>query len=268
MLAQVIVRRFDPIGLMRLMSSAIPSRSRSRPERPPAPPADRQLDHGGPRHARGDAGRGRARDRGRRRSVAKGRSGAQLATSSPGAEPVRPARRRHRRARSSARRIIVGIATGMALPVGVLVALYLTEFAPTRLAAPSSSCSTSWPACRRSSIGVFIYGLLVVGHQQSGYRRRVRARDRDAPARRARHAGGAAARAVRTARGEPGARRSRWRTVLGIILPTAFGGILTGAVLAVARAAGETAPLLFTTSIFAERDHDRRQRMRCRTSRS
>ena len=33
------------------------------------------------------------------------------------------------------------------------------------------------------------------------------------------------------------------------MLPTAFGGILTGTTLAIARAAGETAPLLFTTSI-------------------
>ena len=44
---------------------------------------------------------------------------------------------------------------------------------------------------------------------------------------------------------------SRWRSVVGVILPTTFGGILTGAVLAVARAAGETAPLLFTCSIFS-----------------
>ena len=44
---------------------------------------------------------------------------------------------------------------------------------------------------------------------------------------------------------------SRWRTVLGVVLPTSVGGILTGTVLAVARAAGETAPLLFTTSIAA-----------------
>ena len=45
---------------------------------------------------------------------------------------------------------------------------------------------------------------------------------------------------------------ARWRTVLGVILPTALSGILTGTVLAIARAAGETAPLLFTTSIFAD----------------
>ena len=39
---------------------------------------------------------------------------------------------------------------------------------------------------------------------------------------------------------------SKWQTVLRVVLPTAFGGILTGTTLAIARAAGETAPLLFT----------------------
>ena len=42
---------------------------------------------------------------------------------------------------------------------------------------------------------------------------------------------------------------SRWRTTLSVVLPQTIGGILTGAVLAVARVAGETAPLLFTSSI-------------------
>jgi len=37
--------------------------------------------------------------------------------------------------------------------------------------------------------------------------------------------------------------------VLGVILPASLGGIFTGATLAVARAAGETAPLLFTSSV-------------------
>src|SRR4029077_524702 len=45
---------------------------------------------------------------------------------------------------------------------------------------------------------------------------------------------------------------SKWRTVLGVVLPTALGGIVTGTTLAVARAAGETAPLLFTCSIFGQ----------------
>ena len=38
----------------------------------------------------------------------------------------------------------------------------------------------------------------------------------------------------------------RWRVILRVVLPTALPGLLTGALLAVARASGETAPLLFT----------------------
>ncbi|MFA5787514.1 MAG: ABC transporter permease subunit, partial [Actinomycetota bacterium] len=38
----------------------------------------------------------------------------------------------------------------------------------------------------------------------------------------------------------------RWRTILKVVLPTAWTGITTGLMLAVARAAGETAPLLLT----------------------
>jgi phosphate transport system permease protein len=44
---------------------------------------------------------------------------------------------------------------------------------------------------------------------------------------------------------------TKWRTTWNIILPSAIGGILTGVVIAVARVAGETAPLLFTSSIAA-----------------
>ena len=46
---------------------------------------------------------------------------------------------------------------------------------------------------------------------------------------------------------------TKWRTTCGIVLPAAVGGILTGVVIAVARVAGETAPLLFTSSIAANR---------------
>jgi phosphate transport system permease protein len=41
----------------------------------------------------------------------------------------------------------------------------------------------------------------------------------------------------------------RWRTTLSIVLPQTIGGVVTGTVLAVARVAGETAPLLFTSSL-------------------
>ena len=39
----------------------------------------------------------------------------------------------------------------------------------------------------------------------------------------------------------------KWRTITSIVLPTALSGIITGVMLAVARVAGETAPLLLTT---------------------
>jgi phosphate transport system permease protein len=38
----------------------------------------------------------------------------------------------------------------------------------------------------------------------------------------------------------------KWRTILTVVLPAALGGIVSGVMLAIARAAGETAPLLFT----------------------
>jgi phosphate transport system permease protein len=41
----------------------------------------------------------------------------------------------------------------------------------------------------------------------------------------------------------------RWRVVFRIVLPTALPGLITGSLLAVARAAGETAPLLFTAAV-------------------
>jgi phosphate transport system permease protein len=45
---------------------------------------------------------------------------------------------------------------------------------------------------------------------------------------------------------------NRWRTVLTVILPTAIGGIATGAILAIARAAGETAPVLILDSLYTQ----------------
>jgi phosphate transport system permease protein len=146
--------------------------------------------------------------------------------------------------------LIVGIATALALPVGVLIAIYLTEFAPPRIASAIQLVLDVLNGLPTIVTGIFVFGLLVVGHGQSAY------------------AGGFALAIVmlplvsRAAQEVlllvPSSLReaslalgvSRWRTVLGIILPTSFGGILTGTVLAVARAAGETAPLLFTCSIF------------------
>ena len=43
-----------------------------------------------------------------------------------------------------------------------------------------------------------------------------------------------------------------WRTTLTVVLPAALSGIVSGAMLAVARAAGETAPIIFTAGIVFE----------------
>jgi phosphate transport system permease protein len=53
----------------------------------------------------------------------------------------------------------------------------------------------------------------------------------------------------------------RWRVIARIVLPTALPGLVTGMLLAVARAAGETAPLLFTATIVQGTSYDLGQRM-------
>ena len=45
----------------------------------------------------------------------------------------------------------------------------------------------------------------------------------------------------------------KWRTILTVVLPAAFGGITSGVMLAIARAAGETAPLVFVTGALGAR---------------
>lgn len=147
--------------------------------------------------------------------------------------------------------IIVSLATLIALPVGVLTAIYLTEFAPKRLATPIQVVVDVLAGLPTIVVGLFVYGLLVIGHTQSGYAGAVALSIVMLPliARAAQEVLLLVPTTLREASLALGV--SRWRTVVGVILPTAFGGVLTGTVLAVARAAGETAPLLFTTSIFA-----------------
>ena len=45
---------------------------------------------------------------------------------------------------------------------------------------------------------------------------------------------------------------ARWRAIVRITIPTAAGGLLTGSLLAVARVAGETAPLILLSSIVGQ----------------
>jgi phosphate transport system permease protein len=147
--------------------------------------------------------------------------------------------------------LLVLLATAMALPVGVLTAVYLTEFAPRRLAVPIQVVIDVLAGLPTIVIGIFVYALLVIGHTQSGYAGAFALAVIMLPliARATQEVLLLVPSTLREASLALGVRR--WRTVLGVILPSSVGGIITGTVLAVARAAGETAPLLFTSSIFA-----------------
>jgi len=146
--------------------------------------------------------------------------------------------------------VLVGLATAIALPFGVAIAVFLEEFASSRVRAPIQLSIDLLNGLPSIIIGVFVFGLLVYGHPQTGWAGSfglaivmlpliTRSTQEVLALVPANQREGALALGV-----------SRWRTVLGVTLPSAVGGILTGTVLAVARAAGETAPLLFVTSIY------------------
>ena len=146
--------------------------------------------------------------------------------------------------------LLVGIATAIALPVAVLIAVFLEEFASPRVGAAIQLSVDLLNGLPSIIIGVFVFGLLVYGHPQNGWAGSVGLSIVMLPL--VTRATQEVLRLVPTSQREGALAlgASRWRTVLGITLPSAAGGILTGTVLAVARAVGETAPLLFATSIF------------------
>ncbi len=99
-------------------------------------------------------------------------------------------------------------------------------------------------------IGLFVFGLLVDHHKQSGFAGSVALAIIMLPlvARGSQEVLLLVPDNLREAADALGV--SRWRTVLTVILPSALGGIVTATVLAVARAAGETAPLILVSSVF------------------
>ncbi len=149
--------------------------------------------------------------------------------------------------------IIVAIATVIAMPLGVLIALFVTEFAGGRIAGGVRMTLDLMNGLPSIVIGLFIFELLVDHQKQSGLAASVALVIIELPL---------------IARGTqeillllPHSRReaadalgvSRWRTVLGVVLPSALGGIVTSTVLSAARAAGETAPLILVSSVFDPR---------------
>ena len=144
--------------------------------------------------------------------------------------------------------IMVGIASLASVPVGILAGIFLAEYGTgSRWADTSRLACDVLVGTPSIAVGLFAYALLVAPfHHFSGL-------------------AGAGALAVlmlpivvRTTESAvrliPGGLREtglalglpRWRVSLQLVLPAAAPGVITGALLSVARASGETAPLLFT----------------------
>lgn len=150
--------------------------------------------------------------------------------------------------------LIVVIATAIAMPIGVLIALYMSEFASgdmgRRISGAIKLVLDLMNGLPSIIIGLFAYGLLVIGHGEAAYAASVALAIIQVPliARGSLEVLSLVPNNLREAAEALGV--SRWRTVLTVILPDALGGIVTSTVLAVARAAGETAPLILATAVF------------------
>jgi phosphate transport system permease protein len=143
--------------------------------------------------------------------------------------------------------ILVALGSLLALPVGLLAGIFLAEFASPRIAASVRFAADILAGVPSIVVGVFVYAIVVRPMLSFSA-----------------FAGGAALAIImipvvaRTAeeslRLVPNSMReaalalgiTRWRAVLSVIVPGALTGVVTGIMLAVARIAGETAPLLFT----------------------
>jgi phosphate transport system permease protein len=145
--------------------------------------------------------------------------------------------------------ILIGLASLMAIPLGILTAIYTTEFAGRRISYAIKFALDILNGVPTIVTGLFIFGVLVVGGTQSGWAGAIALAVVELPivARAAQEVLELVPRPLHEAGLALGLKR--WRIVLRIVLPTALGGLITGAVLGVARVAGETAPLLFTSSI-------------------
>jgi phosphate transport system permease protein len=147
--------------------------------------------------------------------------------------------------------LIVGLAMIMAIPVSVLVAIYMSEYAGPKVSRALKIVLDVLNGVPAIVVGIFVFGILVVGHGQSAVYGAFALAILMLPmvARATQEILEIVPRSLRDASFALGV--TKWRTTWNIVLPAAIGGILTGVVIAVARVAGETAPLLFTTSIAA-----------------
>jgi len=146
--------------------------------------------------------------------------------------------------------LITGAATLMAVPLGVLAATYLNEYGGKRRLAGTIRLMADVMAGVPSIVmGLFVYSVYVLRFGQRGFAGALALGCLMLPIviRSAETALQLVPNELREASTALGARTSR--TILTVVVPAALPGIVSGALLAVARAAGETAPLLFTIGI-------------------
>jgi len=142
---------------------------------------------------------------------------------------------------------MVPLAALIAIPIGVLAGVYVSEFSSRRSARVVRFAADVLVGIPSILVGVFVFTILVLPFKQfNAFAGSVALAVLMVPV------------ILRTTeemlRLVPGTLREAslalgvpvWRTILSVVLRTGFTGILTGIMLAVARAAGETAPLLFT----------------------
>jgi len=143
--------------------------------------------------------------------------------------------------------MMVGMASLIAIPVGVISGVYLAEYGHGRWAGWVRLASDVLVGAPSIALGLFAYAIFVVPlHHYSAISASAALSILMLPV------------VIRTTESAvgliPGGLREsglalglpRWRVSLQLIVPAAAPGVITGALLAVARAAGETAPLLFT----------------------
>jgi phosphate transport system permease protein len=148
--------------------------------------------------------------------------------------------------------MLVAIATIVALPTGVFTAIYLSEFASPRVGAVVRSALDLMAGLPTIIAGVFIAGLITEHFGQSAIAGGLALSIVEVPLI-ARATMEALARVPHTLREASDALGvAHWRSVVGVIVPAAANGITTATVLAIARAAGETAPVLFTCSLYGQ----------------
>lgn len=144
--------------------------------------------------------------------------------------------------------IMVGMASVVAIPVGIVAGIYLVEYGHGRWADYIRLTSDVLVGMPSIALGLFAYAAFVVpAHSHNSYSASIALAVLMLPV------------VIRTTESAvnliPSNLREsglalglpRWRVSLQLILPAAAPGVVTGALLAVARASGETAPLLFTS---------------------